>query len=520
MAAWVLDWLEDAAWSAGQHVALRDRNTCYTYADLWHSVRAMGSALQESGLPLASRILVFLSNSADFVISCYAAMYAGGTVCPMYDGATAAWFCTLVRTLQPFAIVISDVNYWRLASNDSFLRTIEDVPLRIVRYGEAKSTAIVASAMTMSAMTSSNGRFLPPRQVQGAPAQIVQTTGTTSAPKGVMLSHEQLALAAKNVAQMVHLSPTDIELTALPLDRMFGQLHVYAYTKAKGTLIIEPNLLDPDKTLRKVLDFGATSFPHVIGAFERLMRTERELLCRCDASLRYVMLCSMPSTREQIVELQRCLPTTYIYNTYGLSEAPRSTYVNTTVEPAKILSVGKPAHNVSISIIGDSGQTLPPHRTGQIVISSPHVFLGYWNDAEASARVLRDGRVLTGDLGQMDAEGYLYYEGRADDQINANGRKFLPVEVERELTRSLASISDVAVVGVPCGEAVGGQIITAFVVPTTGCHLSLIDVQKALLNKVEAYKWPQRLQILHSLPRTSSGKVQRKELARRDYFSE
>ena len=492
-------------------LAIIDSQGHYTYKDLWGRVVQIGSLLIKLGVHRNERVILHMGNSCDFVIFYYAILYAGGVVCPLDNHLSSFNFLAQIRNISPNVAILSLFNFNRHVTNSLLADYFCSMQQRcIVAYElNADYETLPDTILRMSCWADDhNFDYKTTASIESSDfAQIVYTTGTTGNLKAVMLSHKQMELGILNIIKIAKITSGDTEITTLPLVRLFGQFHLHAYLRVGGTLIIEPNMLNPVRTLGKAIQYKATSFPQVISAFCMLMNDTPELFRECDNTLRYVMLCSMIATRAQLIRLQSFLPTTDIYNTYGLSEAVRCTAVNITKEPHKIGSVGKPTEGVQVEIADNEGNLLPPLETGEIIITSDHIFSGYWNNDIATVRTLVKGRLLTGDLGYIDTDGYVYYTGRKTDEINVGGQKFMPQEIEAIIKDSVEGVSEVVVIPIPDPDGIFGAVPLMFIQVNCEKKPTKRDIQRVLIGKVEPFKIPKYIEIVDDLPRSQSGKV-------------
>ena len=169
-------------------------------------------------------------------------------------------------------------------------------------------------------------------------------------------------------------------------------------------------------------------------------------------------------------------------------------------------TVGTPSPNVKIKIIDYNGQELPLNKTGEILVKGQMVMEGYWSKPEMTEKYLKNDWLHTGDLGNIDDEGYLHLLGRKKEIINIGGLKVAPGEVE-EILLKYDGIVEAAAVGVRSSDDISDEIIKAFII--TDDELSIKDLEKFCLEKMESYKLPTEFEIVESLPKTSSGKIQR-----------
>jgi acyl-CoA synthetase (AMP-forming)/AMP-acid ligase II len=201
---------------------------------------------------------------------------------------------------------------------------------------------------------------------------------------------------------------------------------------------------------------------------------------------------------------------------YGLTECTRVSYLPPDQIDSRPTSVGRGMPNQEVYIADEDGQRVAPGTVGELVVRGSHVMKGYWESPQETARALRPGllpgeRVLfTGDLFRMDEEGYLYFFGRKDDIIKTRGEKVSPKEVE-DVLYGLEAISEAAVIGAP--DDVLGEAIHAFIQLREGARLTEQDVLRHCAERLESFMVPQAVTFVASLPKTGSGKIQKRQLA-------
>jgi long-chain acyl-CoA synthetase len=201
-----------------------------------------------------------------------------------------------------------------------------------------------------------------------------------------------------------------------------------------------------------------------------------------------------------------------IYEGYGLTEtSPFATYNHDSQYREE--SVGTPVDQVQIKIVNEKYQALPAGELGEIAIKGPNIMNGYFNRPEETARAIRDGWFLTGDIGRLDEAGYLYLVDRVKDMVNVSGFKVWPREVEEVLSRH-AELSEAAVIGVP--DPVSGEAVKAFVVMKEGARLTEKDLIEFCRSRMAVYKAPRYIEFIDALPRNPTGKVLKRELRLRE----
>lgn len=456
-----------------------------TYAQLAQRVVRAADILREEGVNPDDRVMVEATKQPEFVYAYFACHFIHAIAVPYAPDIGLAKFHNLVEFLRPRAILS--------ASQDSMV---------------VKGAKI----FTFSALNDFGTRrqTLSLNEPDAAhPADVILTSGTTGNPKGVILTHRNILAAARNINQFIRNGAEDREALALPLSHSFGIGRMRCQILAGGALIFTRSFQFPKEMFESMRRWKVTGFSFVPAAWTVLTRLTGDRLLEFADTLRYIEIGSASMPRSEKERLMRLFPRTRICMHYGLTEASRSAFMEFHESRAHLDSIGKPTPNVEIRIVDDEGCEVESDRIGRIEIRGDHVMKGYW-DADASER-LREGWLRSGDLGCRDQEGYLHVSGREDDVINIGGRKVYPTEIEQALLRH-EQVREVVCVGTP--NTITGEAVLAFLVAKTDCG-ELPDVEALsdfLRARIEEFKIPVSFEWISSVPRNSSGKIERKVL--------
>lgn len=351
---------------------------------------------------------------------------------------------------------------------------------------------------------------LPPTALQSTDlAQIVYTSGTESAPKGAMLSHDAILWQYASVVIDAEVAAEDVMLHALPLYHC-AQLDVFlgpaVYAGLRSVITATPT---PENLIGLIERHAITSFfapPTVwIGMLRSPLFAPERL-----ASLRkgYYGASIMPV--EVLKELAARLPEVRLWNLYGQTEiAPVATVLQPGDQLRKAGSAGRPALNVETRVVDEAGADCPPGVVGEIVHRAPHLMLGYLDDPERTAAAFAGGWFHSGDLGVWDADGYLTVVDRKKDMIKTGGENVASREVEEAIYRHPA-VSEVAVIGLPDPKWI--EAVTAVVVPRPGAAVSEAEILDHCAALLSPFKRPRRVILAESLPKNPSGKVLKRDL--------
>jgi acyl-CoA synthetase (AMP-forming)/AMP-acid ligase II len=345
-------------------------------------------------------------------------------------------------------------------------------------------------------------------------AMLIYTSGSTGFPKGVMMTHRNIVHAATSITTYLRNTPDDIILSVLPVSFDYGLYQVLMTVKLGMTLILEKGFAYPQVVLKKLVEERVTGLP-LVPTIAAILLQLQNLKPGMFPHLRYITNTAAALPPAHIQRLQELFPHTLIFSMYGLTECKRCTYL----EPEQLAqhpsSVGKAIPNSEAWVVNEQGQPCKPGEVGELVIRGGHVMQGYWENQEATDRVLRPGRypwervLYTGDLFRADQEGFLYFVGRKDDIIKTRGEKVAPKEVENVLYM-LEGIREAAVIGVP--DMVLGMAIKAVVVVPEGSSLDAQQIIRHCAAHLEDFMVPKMVEFRSELPKTTTGKIRRSEV--------
>ena len=345
-------------------------------------------------------------------------------------------------------------------------------------------------------------------------AAIVYTSGSTGDPKGVMLTHRNMLAAADSIGAYLQLDNNEVILSALPMAFDYGLYQAILSTRAGARLVLERSFSFPAAVLRLAAEERATCLPGVPTMFAVL--SDMTNFADYDLSaIRCVTNTAATLPEKHIRMLRSLFPRARIYSMYGLTECKRCTYLPPEYIDTKPASVGVAIPNTEIWLVDDLGRKVGPGQVGQLVVRGATIMKGYWEKPEETAKMLKPGplpgeQVLyTGDLCRMDDDGFLYFVGRADDIIKSRGEKVAPKEVENVLC-SLDGVREAAVIGV--ADPLVGQAVVAYVVLSDGVRKTEQEVRHACAAQLENFMVPRRVVFVESLPKTPTGKIDKKAL--------
>jgi acyl-CoA synthetase (AMP-forming)/AMP-acid ligase II len=477
----------------GDKVALVDGSTSLGYAALHVRVMDVASTLRAKGVMPGDRVALVLENSWQYIVCYLATLRAGAVVVPLNPAARErdllAWLSHAHASL-----VIAEMSHPAFAALQAAVGTVRVMPLEDAL--RARSTHL--------------SEALDFRPSDDSPATILFTSGTTGAPKGILLSHGNLRANALAIAESLSLTADDSVVAVLPFTYAYGNSVWQSHLACGARVVIERGFGFPRAVVEAMVRERVTGFAGVPSTYALLL--SRVKLDAHDLSaLRYVTQAGASMAPALTRQLMAALPGKQVYVMYGQTEATsRLTCLPAQRLGEKIGSVGPPVRGVQIEIRDAAGRARAACEGGDIWVRGPNVMSHYWRDADATDQVLRDGWLKTGDVGHLDEDGYLYISGRRSDMIKVGAHRVSPQDVENVLAE-LTDVSECAVVGV--ADDILGEVIKAFIVRPAGSPLQELQVKRHCLEKLAGYKVPKYVEFVPSLPRTATGKVQRAMLA-------
>jgi acyl-CoA synthetase (AMP-forming)/AMP-acid ligase II len=493
-----------------------------TYADLERNASKIASFLARSAMRKGDRVGLFSKNSPDYIAAYIGIQRAGGISVDINFQDSVHEVKTILNHCG-ISILIVEHSYAAVAAE-----AVKDTPsltmfIEIERQpgGTPSSKAKVPTHvryLTLGDVLGEGEEHRAPAALTGSDiASIVYTSGTTGRPKGVMLSHDNYLANARSIIEYLHLCERDKVMVVLPFCYSYGKSLLTTHLMAGGTLVLENSFMYPNTVFDKMVEEGVTGFAGVPSTFAILLNRSNIRNYRFP-ELRYVTQAGGAMSPQHARELCAVLPETKVYIMYGQTEATaRLTYL----EPEELLkragSIGKAIPGVQIDVVGEAGVPARDGQEGEIVATGKNIMAGYWNDPEQTGKVLKEGRLFTGDIGRKDGDGYFYIVGRRSDMIKSGAHRISPKEIE-EVILEMNEVHEVSVVGIP--DEILGEAIRAVIVLKEGFQPDGKKVQRHCQTKLASFKIPKEVFFTLELPKTSSGKIRKFLLKDRDLTGE
>lgn len=346
-------------------------------------------------------------------------------------------------------------------------------------------------------------------------AELLFTTGTTGKPKGVMLTYKAVYHILANTIEGIGIREDDILLLPLPLNHSFALRVLRAVLYRGATVVLQNGFTFAKEVENNVVNHGCNAMACVPASYEVMKSQMQDAFAGTLGGMRFIEFSAGSLSIQQRKEITALLPAVQIYNTWGSSESGGAIFCDVceaVKSEERAGTLGKPlAGKVQIMITDSDGKEMESNEShpGRMALRGDMQMAGYWNNEELTAQTLRDGWLLTGDMAYLDADGYVFMLGRADDIINVGGEKVSPLEVEN-IAGQCEGVRECACIGVDDPDGIYGQIPVLFVAADS-CY-SEEELRKFIASKAERYKIPQKYVLIESIPRNRMQKVDRNRL--------
>lgn len=464
-------------------VALISGDTEITYSQLWDYCLCAAEKLKHDYyLKKGDRVILSAAGNIEFVYAYFGVHMAGGICVPIDPDTNQTRFEYIEKSTTPVCVMGSLHNVKK-----------ETIPFTDVVNGTSKAS------------------YVAPEQSQVA--DVLFTTGTTGAPKGVALSYNNLSAAARNINAFIGNTSSDVELLALPVSHSFGLGRLRCSLSKGATVVMLGTFANVKKFFKEMARCQVTMFAMVPASWGFIKKMSGKYIGKFADQLKFIEIGSSFMPVEDKELLMSLLPDTRICMHYGSTEASRSAFMEFHTYKDNLLSIGKASPNVEIKIFTSQGTPAALGEEGEVCVKGEHVTCSYWNETpERFASDFYDGYFRTGDCGTMDAEGNIYLKSRIKEMINVGGKKVSPMEVE-DILNTIPGIKESACIGIPDPGIVLGEVVKAFIVADD--NLSDEEIMQQLRPQLEVYKLPVEIERINAIPKTGSGKIQRLSLKKK-----
>lgn len=490
---------EDALEKYGEYTAVALEGRQYTNLDQQRAASRLAHALRRLGVAAGDRVVVMLPNCPEVMESYGAILKCGGVIVPVIFLLGEKEVAHILADSEAKIVITSSDMLSKVDGQIGVLPTLRHV-LLVDGGGDGRTRSLAEeSAGERDAFTAVDRR---PDDL----AVILYTSGTTGVPKGVALSHANLDSNARAAASLHELPREDWGVAVLPLSHSYG-LTVMNAGHILGTRAALLRWFHPEAVLQAIQDFKAVSMSAVPTMLLYLLHYPDA--GRFDTSSMRVWGSGAAPLPTEIVEPFERKFGGKILEGYGLTEASPVVSAHRLSGPRKLGSVGRAIPGVEISVQDDDDRRLAVDEVGEICVKGSNVMVGYYRNPKETARTVRGGWLHTGDMGRLDADGFLFIVERKKDLIIRGGFNVYPREVEEALYAH-PSVAEAAVVGMK--DPLMGEDVLAFVVLKDGRPASAEEIGAFCESRLARFKCPKQIRFVDSLPKSPIGKIQRKEL--------
>ena len=506
-------------------VAIRYFDAALSFGELDRRSDALAAALLARGFEPGDRLAVYLQNDPALAVGYLAAWKTGGAavaVNPMNRHGELTYLLqdSGATALLCLAELHDTVAAQVLAQEEHRVRTVITCS---PREDQTRDDARVLPAdvvpppgtLDLAALLAEHAGAVPTLPAPGPDdvAVLTYTSGTTGRPKGAMNTQANLAFNAQTYRDWIGLGTDDVVLGVAPLFHITGMVGHLCVALLTGCPLVLTHRFEPQVVLDAIREHRPTFTVGAITVFIALGGAEGS--SREDwSSLRAVYSGGAPIA-PAVTDRFEEQTGLYIHNIYGLTETTSPSHAvplgtRAPVDPRSgALSIGVPIFDTTVRILAPDGSEAPVGELGEIATAGPGVVPGYWGRPDATAESLPGGELRTGDVGFMDEAGWFYLVDRLKDMINAAGYKVWPREVE-DVLYGHPAVREVAVVGVP--DDYRGESVKAYVALRPGATLGAEELVAWARERMAAYKYPRSVEFLEELPKTTTGKILRRQL--------
>ncbi|PIP49002.1 MAG: hypothetical protein COS87_03010 [Chloroflexi bacterium CG07_land_8_20_14_0_80_45_17] len=492
----IKEMLEKTAREVPQKTAIVLGSQRVSYQELDERSNRIANALMRLGMRKGDHVAVLISYNPEWLINYFGVVKAGGKTVILNSMLKAPEFDSLLRDSDS-KILITEKSFSQMLAS-----VLPDIPLlkHIIEVDSDSYAQMIAHSSSTSPVVDIK---------DDDESAIIYTSGVLGKQKGVVHTHTSLLAAVTTVAPGLEQKRDDVCISMIPFFYALGLVVVALISFMKGSTIVILPRFTPNAVLETVEQEKATMLVGVPAMFNALAILDDETIKSYDlSSLRLAFTAGAKASAHLMKALEEKFGLT-LCEVYGTTEALATTFGD--IHNRKLGTAGKPVED--IKIIDAAGKEVPQGEVGEIVCRSPMVMKGYYKMPELTAQVLKDGWFHSGDLVRMDEEGYIeYIEKKSFIIVTSAGVKIPPTEVEDVLLKH-PGVAEAAYVGVM--DELKGQIPTAFIVLKEGQVATAKEIRNFCRQNLANYKLPHKIEFVESIPKTGSGKIDRRQLKER-----
>ncbi|WOE70238.1 fatty acid--CoA ligase [Hydrogenimonas thermophila] len=489
---------EMLSFSVSRKPAIFIGNYKLTYERLLKKVDTLARFLELSDIKKGDRVAIFMQNTKEFVISLFAITKIGAVAVPIN---------TFLKE-EEVAYILNDCDAKMLMASSQLKKVVE--PLwemtgikRIVWEGDYESLDNKNIGFNEIFEILKSHEFVELPKIDDL-AIIIYTSGTTGNPKGAMLSYRNIFHNCQAIGELTKFTRKDRFIVYLPMFHAFTLTVTVIMPLYYGaSFVLIRNIMPFSNIIKQILLKRVTMFVGVPDVYNALSRAKLPWYFMWFQKVRYFVSGAAPLSEATINRFTSKFKRAKLLEGYGLSECSPVVSVN---PPAlqKPMSVGPAIPGVEIKIVDENMMELPTGEIGEIIVKGDNVMQGYLNNPTATDETIVNGWLLTGDMGYLDEEGFLFIVDRKKDLIISKGINIYPREIE-EIINSFDGVGTSAVVGMP--DEKSGEVPVAFIEPAEDADVDVKALRKFLKEKLANFKQPRDIRIVDELPKNATGKV-------------
>ena len=479
----VCDYFLEKSGNLNKDVLLGNAGTL-SYPELTLKSRKLASYLIKT-INENNNIVVLFPNSVNFIIIYLSVLKSGNTCVPLNTDIEKKNLDYIVDKTKAKVFFVQKKNRHTIDYTDAILIDEEDL------------TRIIENNNPVDFSSNFDENRL---------AEIIFTSGSTGEPKGVMITHRNLIANTNSILQYLKITTNDIILIVLPFYYCYGLSLLHTHLRVGGSVVLNNTFIFLGSVINDLLNYSCTGFSGVPSHFQILLRKTKSFKDTSFRNLRYVTQAGGKLHTVFIKEFIDTFPDTTFYVMYGQTEATaRLSYLPPERLKDKLGSIGNGIPGVKLDIFNERNEPTSTDEVGELVASGENIMKGYLDDEEATAQVIRNGWLHTGDLAKRDEDGFFYLVGRSKEMIKVGGRRINPKEIEEVILR-LPEVIDCSIDGVEdelLGEAIKATI---YINNIKDNKLTAKDIQAYCAEKLVSFKIPQYIEFKENINIASTGK--------------
>ena len=497
--------LYENAKKSGSKTALFQGDDKVSYKQLLSMCDRLAGYLHEEGIKSSERVAIFMRNSIEFVVSVFAISKIGAVVVPIN---------TFLKS-DELAYILKDSQAVALFASSNFEKVVHDAGAdklckKIIWEGGLRLSSDIH--IPFDDAMANDIKYPPVMRKLDDMAVIFYTSGTTGRPKGAMLSYKNIFSNAASAEILFRLSAKDRDIVFLPMFHSFTfSIGVILPIYVGASIVIIQSVRPFSNIFKQVLLKRVTIFMGIPDVYNALVKAKLPWYFMWFNNIRLFVSGASALRPATLEAMKSRFKRAKMLEGYGLSESSPAVCINP-LDRQKAGSVGPAMPGFEIKIVDDELNELPRGEIGDIIVHGDNVMIGYLNRPEATEETIINGWLLTGDMGYMDEDGYLYIVDRKKDLIISKGINIYPREIE-ETIESFEGVAMSAVIGIP--DENSGEIPVAYIETEDGKEIDIKELKRYLKAKLANYKIPKHIHIIDELPKNATGKVLKRVLKER-----